>query len=173
MKFRYHITIVSLLCLVWTVAWAETFPLGGHVLDPQGAPVSGAKVAILNAGGSMIGDATSDAQGAFVFSSVAPGQYQLIAEAPSFLTVISSVSVGAGQPTNTDVQFQQIASSIQSVTVVASEPSSLTPDPAQSIIIHDQVLDANPGRPGAPAFRARRNILATSGIRPPRSSLPR
>jgi hypothetical protein len=33
---------------------------------------------------------------------------------------------------------------------VASASSSLTPDPAQSIIVHDQVLDANPGRPGAP-----------------------
>ena len=44
MKTRYQIMIVSVLCLVWTVAWAETFPLSGHVLDPQGVPVSGAKV---------------------------------------------------------------------------------------------------------------------------------
>ena len=33
--------------------------------------------------------------------------------------------------------------------MTASAPSSLTPDPSQSIIVHDQVLDANPGRPGA------------------------
>src|SRR5450755_2541546 len=173
MKFRYHITIVSLLCLVWTVAWAETFTLGGRVLDPQGVPVSGAKVKILNAGGSMIGDATSDAQGAFVFPSIAPGQYQLTAEAPSFLTVISNVSVAAGQPTNMDLQFQQIASSIQAVTVVASEPSSLTPDPAQSIIIHDQVLDANPGRPGAPISIPGLPIeTASGGIKAPQYFSP-
>src|SRR5450755_1319726 len=173
MKFRYHITIVSLLCLVWTVAWAETFPLGGHVLDPQGAPVSGAKVQILNAGGSMIGDAASDEQGAFIISSVAPGQYQLTAEAPSFLTVISNVSVAAGQPTKIDLQFQQIASSIQAVTVVASEPSSLTPDPAQSIIIHDQVLDANPGRPGAPISIPGLPIeTASGGIKAPQYFAP-
>lgn len=33
--------------------------------------------------------------------------------------------------------------------MTASAPSSLMPDPSQSIIVHDQVLDANPGRPGA------------------------
>jgi hypothetical protein len=173
MKTGHHIMIVSLLCMVATVAWAETSPLSGHVLDPQGAPVSGAKVQILNAGGSMIGDAASDEQGAFIISSVAPGQYQLTAEAPSFLTVISNVSVAAGQPTKIDLQFQQIASSIQAVTVVASEPSSLTPDPAQSIIIHDQVLDANPGRPGAPISIPGLPIeTASGGIKAPQYFAP-
>jgi hypothetical protein len=173
MKTASHIMIVSLLCMVATVAWAETSPLSGHVLDPQGAPVSGAKVQILNAGGSMIGDAASDEQGAFIISSVAPGQYQLTAEAPSFLTVISNVSVAAGQPTKIDLQFQQIASSIQAVTVVASEPSSLTPDPAQSIIFHDQVLDANPGRPGAPISIPGLPIeTASGGIKAPQYFAP-
>ena len=173
MKTGHHIMIVSLLCMVATVAWAETSPLSGHVLDPQGAPVSGAKVQILNAGGSMIGDAASDEQGAFIISSVAPGQYQLTAEAPSFLTVISNVSVAAGQPTKIDLQFQQIASSIQAVTVVASEPSSLTPDPAQSIIFHDQVLDANPGRPGAPISIPGLPIeTASGGIKAPQYFAP-
>ena len=173
MKTASHIMIVSLLCMVATVAWAETSPLSGHVLDPQGAPVSGAKVQILNAGGSMIGDAASDEQGAFIISSVAPGQYQLTAEAPSFLTVISNVSVAAGQPTKIDLQFQQIASSIQAVTVVASEPSSLTPDPAQSIIFHDQVLDANPGLPGAPISIPGLPIeTASGGIKAPQYFAP-
>jgi hypothetical protein len=173
MKARYQIMVVSLLCLVWTMAWAETFPISGRVLDPQGSPVSGAKVRLLNAGGSMIGDAFSDAQGAFVFPSIAAGQYQLTTEAPSFVTVISNISVGAERPTNRDLQFQQIASSIQAVTVVASEPSSLTPDPAQSIIIHDQVPDANPGRPGAPISIPGLPIeTASGGIKAPQYFAP-
>ena len=173
MKARYQIMAVSLLCLVWTVARAETFPLSGHVLDPQGVPVSGAKVEILNAGGSMISDAISDAQGAFVFPSIAAGQYQFAAEAPSFVTIISNISVGAERPTNIDLKFQQIASSIQAVTVVASEPSSLAPDPAQSIIIHDQVLDANPGRPGAPISIPGFPIeTASGGIKAPQYFAP-
>src|SRR5208337_2652511 len=75
--------------------------------------------------------------------------------------------------TNIDVQFQQIASSIQAVTVVASAPSSLTPDPARSIIIHDQVLDANPGRPGAPISIPGLPIeTASGGIKAPQYFAP-
>ena len=112
-------------------------------------------------------------RGILSLDDIDPGQYQLTAQATSFLTVISNVSVAADQPTNIDLQFQQIASSIQAVTVVASEPSSLTPDPAQSIIIHDQVLDANPGRPGAPISIPGLPIeTASGGIKAPQYFAP-
>jgi hypothetical protein len=115
----------------------------------------------------------SDAQGNFVLDGIDPGQYQLTAEATSFLTVVSNVSLASGQPTNINLQFQQIASSLQAVTVVASEPSVLTPDPAQSIIIHDQVLDANPGRPGAPISTPGLPIeTASGGIKAPQYFAP-
>ena len=173
MKIRYRIMIVSLICLVWTVAWAETYPVSGQVLDPQGAPVSGAKVKILRAGDSVIGDATCDVDGAFVFPNVVSGQYQLTAESPSFVSVRLSVSVGAGSPGDVKLRFEQIVSQQQSVTVVASEPSSLTPDPGQSIVIHDQVLDANPGRPGAPISIPGLPIeSASGGIKAPQYFAP-
>ena len=72
-----------------------------------------------------------------------------------------------------DLRFQQIASVLQSITVVATSPSSLTPDPAQSIIIHDQVLDANPGRPGAPISIPGLPIeTASGGIKAPQYFAP-
>ena len=152
---------------------AETSRITGKVLDPKGATVAGARVTLTNAAGAAIRQSKSDAQGNFVLEGIDAGQYQLTAEATSFLTVIANVSVAAGQPTNIDVQFQQIASSIQAVTVVASEPSSLTPDPAQSIIIHDQVLDANPGRPGAPISIPGLPIeTASGGIKAPQYFAP-
>jgi len=152
---------------------ADAGRIAGRVLDPKGATVAGAQVTLTNAAGSVVRQGKSDAQGNFVLDGIDPGQYQLTAEATSFLTVISNVAVAAGQPTNTDLQFQQIASSIQAVTVVASEPSSLTPDPAQSIIIHDQVLDANPGRPGAPISIPGLPIeTASGGIKAPQYFAP-
>jgi hypothetical protein len=61
----------------------------------------------------------------------------------------------------------------QAITVVASAPSLLTPDPAQSIIIHDQVLDANPGRPGAPISIPGLPIeTASGGIKAPQYFAP-
>lgn len=69
---------------------------------------------------------------------------------PLFLTAVVDVSFGWGWQAEGDQRpIHQIVSASQQVTVTASAPSSLTPDPSQSIIVHDQVLDANPGRPGA------------------------
>src|SRR5271165_3071962 len=135
-----------------THLWAapETGRISGRVLDPQGAPVSQAHVKLVNAAGTTVGETRSDEQGQFVLDVIGAGVYQLVAEAPSFVTVVQSVSVAAGQQRQVGLQFQQLVSVQQSITVVASAPTLLTPDPAQSIIIHDQVLDANPGRPGAP-----------------------
>ncbi len=147
--------------------------IAGRVLDPQGAPVSQADVKLLNAAGTMIGDARSDDQGRFALSGVDPGDYQLVAESPAFVTVVQNVSVGRGQQPQVGVQFQQLVSVQQQVTVVASAPSSLTPDPAQSIIIHDQVLDANPGRPGAPISIPGLPIeSASGGIKAPQYFAP-
>jgi hypothetical protein len=91
-----------------------------------------------------------DEQGNFILDDVEPGEYQLRAEEPTFVSAISDVSVYGGQKKQVTLQLRQLVSVSQSITVVASATSLLTPDPAQSIVIHDQVLDANPGRPGAP-----------------------
>ena len=147
--------------------------ISGKVLDPQGAPVAAAHVSLLNAAGSTIRDATSDDEGSFTIDGVDSGSYQLVANAPSFVSVVVSVGVTGAQQQTFNLQFQQIASSVQAVTVVASAPSSLTPDPAQSILVHDQVLDANPGRPGAPISIPGLPIeTASGGIKAPQYFAP-
>ena len=152
---------------------SESSRISGRVLGPKGGTVAGAQVTLINAAGTMIRQGKSDSQGNFVLDGVDPGQYQLTAKATSFLTLINNVSVSAGQPINIDLQFQQIAPSIQAVTVVSSEPSSLTPDPAQTIIIHDQVLDANAGRPGAPiSLPGLPTETASGGIKAPQYFAP-
>src|SRR5271169_717590 len=147
--------------------------IAGRVLDPQGAPVSQADVKLVNAAGTTVGDARSDDLGRFALTGADPGDYQLVAEFPAFVTVVQNVSLGRGQQPQVSLQFQQLASVQQQVTVVASAPSVLTPDPAQSIIIHDQVLDANPGRPGAPISIPGLPIeSASGGIKAPQYFAP-
>ncbi len=147
--------------------------ISGKVLDPQGAPVAAAHVSLLNAAGSTIRDATSDDEGSFTIDGVDSGSYQLVANAPSFVSVVVSVGVTGAQQQTFNLQFQQIASSVQAVTVVASAPSSLTPDPSQSIVVHDEVLDANPGRPGAPISVPGLPIeTASGGIKAPQYFSP-
>ncbi len=102
-----------------------------------------------------------------------PGQYQLTANDPSFVSVVLSVSVAAGEKKDVTAQFQQLVAVEQSVTVVDSSPSALTPDPSRSIVIHEQVLDANPGRPGAPISIPGVPIeTASGGIKAPQYFAP-
>jgi Carboxypeptidase regulatory-like domain len=147
--------------------------LAGTVLDPKGIPVAGASVALANAAGTVIRRSVTDDKGRFQLEGIDPGEYRLSAESPDFVSVTSQLSLANGEQRKIDLQFQQIASALQSITVVASAPSSLTPDPAQSIILHDQVLDANPGRPGAPISIPGLPIeTASGGIKAPQYFAP-
>lgn len=115
--------------------------------DPHGAPVTGARVKLVNSAGAVIREAKSDEQGNFILDGVEPSEYQLRDEEPTFVSVTLDVSVARGQQKQVALQFRQLASVSQAVTVVASIPSLLTPHPAQTIVIHDQVLDAKKQSP--------------------------
>src|SRR5580704_2863692 len=164
-----------LLCLLvfCVTALAETGKISGRVLDPQNAAVAGARIKLLNAAGSKIAETLSDQDGGFLLSGIDLGVYRVTAEEPSFVTVIADISVGSGAQKPVTLQFQQLVSSQQQVTVVASVPALETPDPAQTVVIHDQVLDANPGRPGAPISIPGLPIeTASGGIKAPQYFAP-
>src|SRR6516162_1636016 len=172
---RHACRLMLALMLAVTILQAEP-PLGrisGKVLDPQGAAVARAHVALLNAAGSTVRETTSDAEGQFLLDRIDSGSYQVSADAKGFLSAIFNVGISAGQQQTITVQFQQIANAVQSLTVLASAPSSLTPDPSQNIVVHDEVLDANPGRPGAPISIPGLPIeTASGGIKAPQYFAP-
>ena len=158
------------LCVV---AFGETGAVQGRTLDPQGATISDAMIKLLNAAGTKVGETVSDQSGEFRFVGVDPGTYQLRAESPSFVSVVASISIASGQQQPITVQFQQLVSAQQQITVVASAPALETPDPAQTVVLHDQVLDANPGRPGAPISIPGLPIeTASGGIKAPQYFAP-
>jgi hypothetical protein len=165
--------IAFCIFFVAAAAGADTGTIHGQILDPQGATVAGATIKLLNAAGTKIAETVSDQAGSFVLSGVDPGVYQVTAEDASFVTVLASVSVASGEQQQVTVQFQQLVSAQQQVTVVASVPALETPDPSQTVVIHDQVLDANPGRPGAPISIPGLPIeTASGGIKAPQYFAP-
>jgi hypothetical protein len=100
-------------------------------------------------------------------------EVRLSAESDAFVRVEAGVAVTAGRQQDVTIQFQQIVSAQQQVTVVASVPTILTPDPTQSIFVHDQLLDANPGRPGAPISIPGLPVeTASGGIKAPQYFAP-
>lgn len=160
-------------CAATLAASSQEGRITGKVIDPQKVLVAGAKSKLVNAAGIVISEQRTDAQGKFDFQPVEPGQYQITAEHSGFVKVIANVSVAAGQTSEITLQFTQVVSVLQSITVVASSPSVLAPDPSQMIVIHDQVLDANPGRPGAPISIPGLPIeTASGGIKAPQYFAP-
>lgn len=152
---------------------AEPARISGRILDPHGAPLTKAHIKLRNSAGFMISEATSDTQGNFAMEGLSPGAYQLVAESESFVTVVQDIALAPGDLKEVTLQFEQLVSVLQSVIVVSSAPSVLTPDPAQTIVVHDQVLDANPGRPGAPISIPGLPIeTASGGIKAPQYFAP-
>lgn len=167
------VLLAALLFCIPATAEPPSSLISGQVLDPRGAPVAGAHVTLLSAAGTQIRQADSTPEGTFVLDRVDAGAYQLTASAASFVSVVTNVGVTGGLQQTVTLQFQHIASAVQAVTVVASAPSSLTPDPSQSLVVHDEVLDANPGRPGAPISIPGLPIeTASGGIKAPQYFAP-
>jgi len=174
--FGYMALLVVCLFLASSLnlaADSDSGRISGKILDPQGVAVAGAHLKLINSAGSVVGEAISNTQGNFTLDGLHGGEYQLRVESDAFVPVIVDVALGAGQQKEINLQFQQLVSVLQAITVVASAPSSLSPDPAQTVVIHDQVLDANPGRPGAPISIPGLPIeTASGGIKAPQYFAP-
>jgi hypothetical protein len=153
-------------------AAASASRLSGRVTDPQGAALSEATVRLISAAGALVSSTLSDADGNFDFGFVRDGQYSLAAQAPGFEPVRTQVTL-AGQATTVFLQFYKLTVRRQSVTVAANVAPALAPDPSARVFDHDQVLDANPGRPGAPVSIPGLPIeTASGGIKAPQYFAP-
>ncbi len=114
----------------------------------------------------------TDAQGHFEFRELDPGVYRLTADAPGFQSVSRETAIFSARATKEDLQFQSLTTAEQ-VTVVASAPDSMSPDPSERTFVHDQLLEANPGRPGAPVSIPGLPIeTASGGIKAPQYFAP-
>lgn len=91
----------------------------GTVLDPKGAAVSGAKVAVLNPETGSSRETVASEQGFYRVAELPPGQYTVTVQAESFKASVSKgVIVEAEQPRGFDVTLEVGAVSEQ-VTVTA------------------------------------------------------
>jgi hypothetical protein len=161
-----------LLVLCSSVSAAEAGQISGRIFDLQNVPVANAHLKLLNLAGT-VRETTSDAQGNFAFVNLEPGQYRLMAETASFAPVSSDISVAEAKATEINLRFRQLASVQQSVTVFGTSSSPLEPDSSERVVVHDQVLDANPGRPGAPISIPGLPVeTASGGIKAPQYFAP-
>ena len=108
MLFRWLLTAL-LLFLSMGSALAADGSISGELTDTEGKPAAGATLRLASGGESKAIEATSDADGRFVFGSVPRGIYQLSASAPGFVEVLKTAQLAGGQTLVVDLQFTRLA----------------------------------------------------------------
>lgn len=163
-----------LWCALVLPAWASS-RLSGNLTDPSGNVVPGATVLLLRLVDSSPNQIITDSKGQFFFSDLSPGEYRVVAEFPGFAAVTRTIALADAQNQTETFQFSTIASQTESVTVTAdiNDMSVLAPDPTERVFVRQELLDANPGRPGAAVSIPGYPIeTASSGIKAPQYFAP-
>jgi hypothetical protein len=128
MKRGFIRALVVLCCLpafsarAQQTASSRTSLLAGTVVDPSGAAIVGAQVALTGADGTKIGQTSTDGAGAFRFGRVSSGKYHVAVQANGFRD--TSVDVVAGPRPSLSIRVSMaIATQMQTVTVTPAGSS--------------------------------------------------
>jgi len=121
-----------------------TATLRGHIADPTGALIPGAKVTIATSAGTAVTTATADAAGGYMVNGLAPGSYIVQATFAGFAPFTSpAIQLAAGQVKRVDISMAlEVAQ--QSVTVTDDSPtvSVEAGGNASAIVIKGKDLEA-------------------------------
>src|SRR5579862_9230106 len=167
--------LTSLVSASISCAWAAEGRISGQVTDIQGRPVAGAGLRLTADGGGKKAEVATDSGGAFVFPAVPAGDYEIRADARGFIEAKKTLHLGENETLTVDLQFVKFAVRTDTVTVTADIKNIdvLSPDPAIKVFASQDLLDANPGRPGAPISIPGYPIeTASSGIKAPQYFAP-
>jgi hypothetical protein len=123
---------------------ATAATLRGHIADPTGALIPGAKVTITTPAGITVNTATADASGAYVVNGLKPGSYIVLATFAGFAPFSSpAIQLTAGQSKRVDISMA-LQVEQQSVTVTDDSPTVSTEASgnASAIVIQGRDLEA-------------------------------
>jgi hypothetical protein len=143
--------------------------VSGQVSDPQGKPLPDAKIRIASQ------ETSSDLDGRFTLSEIPSGKANIVAKAAGFADITQAIRLSDGESATVNLQFSQLAAKSDSVTVTADvkDIDVQSPDPAEKVFASEDMLDANPGRPGAPISIPGYPVeTASSGIKAPQYFAP-
>src|SRR2546427_10435846 len=177
-SFRRLLRLVSaafVLCFASVNAAVAATSLSGNLTDPDGGVVPGATVRLLRRADSSRNETQTEGQGQFFFATLDGGDYRLTAEFPGFAPITRTIALADDDKRTERIQFSDIALLNQTVTVSAevSDVGLFAPDPAQRVMVRDETLDANPGRPGMPiSIPGMPMESSAGGVKPPQYFVP-
>src|ERR1700733_13419917 len=171
--------LVVLLTRLSVPLLGQGIALRGRVTDPQGNGLPNASVQLIrhdsDGRGQALGQTISGPDGHFEIRAASAGQFDLQVDAAGFRRVIVSESVHPSGNSEITVQIGEISSRVETITVTADTNGTdvFSPDPAEKVFVRQDLLDANPGRPGAPVSIPGYPIeTASSGIKAPQYFAP-
>lgn len=170
----HAIRFAVLLVLIPSSLFAQEILLKGRALDGQGNALPNVAVQLLRHD-QILSEVRSDPGGQFLLKADSAGDFTIKANAPGFRSVIQQVAVRPGANPQITITVSQIASRHENVTVTGdvNESDVLSPDPGEKVFVRQDLLDANPGRPGAPVSIPGYPIeTASSGIKAPQYFAP-
>ncbi len=120
---------LALVCVCAVAVSAQTndrAALGGRVVDAQGAGIPGAVVIIYARQPRLRLTATTDANGAYRFAQLAPGEYLIEADARSFAPASArTVSLTRGQTATLDLPLEVAGVRAEVVVTAADTPQAV------------------------------------------------
>ena len=134
--------ILSLVALVaGLTAWGQEFrgSLAGTVEDASGARIPKARVELTQPGTAFERATTSDQDGGFRFTALAPGSYRVSVDAPGFAPVVTDVSVQVSSAASIRVELkpQPVKEEVRvegQGTSMASQPIDLSSSVEKTVI---------------------------------------
>jgi hypothetical protein len=169
------VLLLMLFALTGTLAAAQsTAPhISGTVFDPAKKPVAAAHVTFDSDSGARL-TCTTGPDGSFSIALPAWGAYAVRVEAAGFDAVARKLDLNAATG-HLELRLEQVAAASEEVIVSAdvSEVALTAPDPSEKVMVREELLDANPGRPGAPISIPGLPIeTASGGIKAPQYFAP-
>jgi hypothetical protein len=138
-------TFFLLLGLAATLSAQEfrgTF--SGTVTDPQGAAIPKVKIVATETRTGTKANATSEDSGAYTIPFLAPGLYDIAAEAAGFKKAVrQGITLSAGEHPVIDIRMD-VGALTESVEVRAEAPLLITANPAVGQVITSEEVDAFP-----------------------------
>ncbi len=172
---RIHVAVLLLAFSGLGLHIASATELSGALSDPQGKVVPGATVRMLRRADASVRETRTDASGRFTFPDLSGGEYRIKAESPGFAVLDRTLAVHPSGLQAENIRFSSLAAQTESVNVTASvtDRGVFEPDPAQQVMIRDETLDANPGRPGMPVSIPGMPVESPAGgVKPPQYFVP-
>jgi hypothetical protein len=163
----------ALIVSVFSAAQTGAIRIYGTVVDPAGKPLGGARIELDSLEGARL-TVISGRDGAYQLILPASGAYTAHVEAEGFAPIAHQLDLNA-QTGALQLQMKQVSGAVEEVVVTGdvSDVTLTSPDPSEKVLVREELLDANPGRPGAPISIPGLPIeTASGGIKAPQYFVP-